>query len=73
MAIPSKIRRTITVNGETFEYCIQGYITVYAKSLVTNREIRWHMEAKEKWGMSVKPADIKFLIENNKLFGVDAR
>lgn len=61
--IPKKIRRTITVNGEPYEYCVTGCVSVYIKSLETGKEIKWWDDWKPKWKQSVKPENIKKIIE----------
>lgn len=70
--IPKKIRRTIIVNGEEWEYCITGKYCadVFLHNLKNNAKIKWYAEGE---GIAVKPSDIRSLIENKKLFGIKAR
>ncbi len=70
--IPKKIRRTIMVKGQKWEYCITGRdcADVFLHNLKTNEKINWYVEGE---GISVKPSDIKNLIENKELWGVKAK
>ena len=68
--IPKKIRRTIIVNGQEWEYCITGSIMVFAKNIKTKEVITWY---DEQYDFGITPSDIKTLIEKKELFGVKSR
>jgi len=69
--IPKKIRRTIVVNKETWEYCITGRFCagVFLHNLNTNERMEWHVEGEG----SIKPSDIRILIEERELYGIKAK
>lgn len=63
--IPKSKRRTIIVNGTTYEYCIRGYVRIFIKNLTTKKEFKWSDEWKPKWGQSLTPKDVRQLILDN--------
>jgi len=72
--IPKSKRRTITVDGVEYEYCIQGRHSkdIYIKNLKTNEQVKWYVDDHMEY-TPITPKDIRELILNRKLFGVDAR
>ena len=71
--IPKNKRRTIIVNGQEWEYCISGFVSVFIKNQATKQIIEWWQDWKEKWKQAITPKDIRELIETKKLYGDDAR
>lgn len=71
--IPKKIRRTIKVNGDEWEYCVIGRwnANVFIHNLTTNEKIDWYLEEAE--GVSITPGDIKTLIVDRRLLNIDAK
>lgn len=70
--IPKRIRRTIIVDGQEYEYCVTGFIDIFIKNLKTKKEMRWYNDWKPKWKQSVKPSDIKNLILTGEMYGIKA-
>jgi len=68
--IPKSKRRTILVNGDEYEYCVTGSVSLYIRNLRTNDELRWWIEWKPKDKHEIKPSDIRTLIEKQELYGV---
>lgn len=63
--LPKKGRRQITVNNVLYYYTISGSVSVVIQNSITNEIIKWHAEWKPKWKMSLTPANIKMIIEDN--------
>lgn len=63
--IPKSKRRTITVGGDEYEYCVTGSVTVYIKNLRTGDELTWWDEWKPKWKQQVTPKDVQTIIETH--------
>lgn len=71
--LPKRIRRTIKVNNDEYEYCIVGCINIFIRNLRTKVSIKWWDDWKPKWKNPIKPSDIRTLIETKELFGIKAR
>lgn len=66
MTIPSKKRRTITVEGTKYAYAVSGHVNVYIKNLRTGKEFEWIDESRcglNRW--QITPRFVRKLIEDN--------
>jgi hypothetical protein len=63
--IPKKIRRTITVNGNDYEYSVRGVWDrhIFIKNITMNKSKRLYYA----FDMEVKPFDIREIIINNNI------
>ena len=71
--IPKKIRRTIIVNKQEWEYCNtggNGNSSIFVHNLKTNEKIQWYCDDCD---IAIPPSRIKELIEHKELFGIKAR
>ena len=71
MTVPKNKRKTITVDGTKWEYCVTSFLTAYLKNLSTNESYRWHMEVKPKWGYQFLPSDAENLIRSGKINDIE--
>jgi len=71
--IPKKIRRTIKVNNEEWEYCIGGRhcAKIFLHNLKTNQKLSWYMEDCDY--IPITPKDIRTIIEKKELAGIKAK
>jgi hypothetical protein len=69
--IPKKIRRTIIVDKQEWEYCVKGRyeINIFLHNLTTNEKIKWYAEGE---GTRITPKDIRTLIETKELMCIKA-
>ena len=68
--IPKRKRRVLVIDDTTYEYCIIGHVSVFIHNQKTNERISWHQEWKPKWKQSIKPSDVRTIIETGELNGV---
>ena len=71
--IPKSKRRVIMVNGDEYEYCVTGCVSIYIRNLRTGNEIIWGDDWKPKWKQNVTPKDIRTIIEKREWAGVKAQ
>ena len=71
--IPKSKRRVIMVNGDEYEYCVTGCVSIYIRNLRTGNEIIWGDDWKPKWKQNVTPKDIRTIIEKREWAGVSVQ
>ena len=64
--IPKKKRRTITVNGTKYEYCLSGYVNLFIVNLKTGEKATDFQDVEPDWKVQIKPKDIRnWIIKHN--------
>lgn len=60
--LPTKGRRSIVIDGVTWHYLIQGYVSVICHNPETGEIIKWGEDVKPKWQVQVPPSLVEQII-----------
>ena len=62
--IAKKLRKTITVDGVEYEYCVTGCVNVFIRQLTSpHKTFKWWEEWKPKWKQAITPKNIESIIK----------
>ena len=60
--LPTKGRRNIVIDGVTWNYVIQGYVSVICHNPETGELIKWYHDVKPKWQTQIPPKLVEEII-----------
>jgi len=60
--LPTKGRRNIIIDGVTWNYVIQGYVSVICHNPETGELIKWYHDVKPKWQTQIPPKLVEEII-----------